>query len=212
MPKLKLVKFDEEKHLPKTVEEKLNDDFFILLTAYIGETNGLAVNRLNLQKTIFLTKLVLYEKGIKFFNTSFYKYLYGPYQKRVFFSTQRLAGYSLIEKEDKTGNDIVLTNEGINFLIFTLGKLSEDPNFKEYRDITKSFLQEFSGKNARKSIDITHSMKVQIDGETKTVNDLADTEDLYLEPVERVNYKSEIVAPEDAIINLVNYREYALHP
>ncbi len=212
LPKLRLVKFDEDKHLPKTVEEKLSDDFFVLLTAYIGESGGLEVNRLNLQKTIFLTKIVLHEKGIKFFNTSFYKYLYGPYQKRVHFSTQRLVNYSLIEEEEKTGNNIVLTNEGINFLIFTLEKLSANPAFKEYQDIARGFLKEYSGKKAYKSIDLTHSMKVQIDGGIKTIEELADSEDFYLEPANTVKYKTEIVAPGEAVTNLLNYREYALHP
>lgn len=210
LPKLKLVKFDESKHLPKTAEEKLNDDFFILLTSFIGENNGLQVNRLNLQKTIFLTKLALYQKGIKFFNTDFYKYQFGPFQKRIHFSTQRLAKYSLIEKEDDAGANIKLTNEGINFLLFTLEKLPQDAAFKEYLETTKNYLQEYSGDKAGKSIDLTHSMEVETDRGVKKVEDLASSEEYYLEPATEVKYKETIAAPPEAITNLANYREYSL--
>lgn len=208
LPKLKLVKFDKSKHLPKTAEEKLNDDFFILLTAYVGETSGLKVNRLNLQKTIFLTKLALHEKGIRFFNTSFYKYMWGPFQKRVHFSAQRLSSYSLIEKGP--GEDIKLTSEGINFLLFTLEKLTDNKAFKEYLETTKRFLEEYSGDKAGRSIDLTHTMKVETDKGTKTVDDLAASEDYYLEPATEVEYKETIAAPPEAITNLANYREYSL--
>ena len=210
LPPLKLVRFDEKKHLPKTAEEKLNDDFFILLTAYIGERSGLKVNRLNLQKTIFLTKLALHEKGVKFFNTSFYKYLYGPYQKRVHFSTQRLSNYSLIEKEEEVGDGIKLTNEGVNFINFALGKILDNEALKEYIETTREFLEEYSGDKAGKSIDSTHKMAVKAGGETTTVDDLTTSEDYYLEPATSVTYKATLVAPQEAITNLANYREYSL--
>lgn len=210
LPKLKLVRFDENKHLPKTAEEKLSDDFFILLTAYIGENSGLKVNRLNLQKTLFLTKLALHEKGIKFFNTGFYRYSWGPYQKRVHFSTQRLSSYSLIEKEENAGEDIKLTNEGVNFLLFTLEKLPNSDAFKEFVETTKAFLEEYSGTKAGRSIDLTHAMKVETGQATKTVEDLASSEDYYLEPATEVKYTATITAPQEAITNLANYREYSL--
>ncbi len=210
LPKLKLVKFNENKHLPKTAEEKLSDDFFILLTAFIGENNGLQVNRLNLQKAIFLTKLVLHQKGIKFFNTNFYKYTFGPFQKRIHYSAQRLAKYSLIEKEDDAGDNIKLTNEGVNFLLFTLEKLPQDEAFKEYLDITRKFLQEYSGNKAGKSIDLTHSMEVQTEKGVIKVDDLASSEEYYLEPDTQVKYTATIMAPQEAIGNLANYRAYSL--
>ena len=210
LPPLKLVRFDEDRHLPKTAEEKLNDDFFILLTAYIGERSGLKVNRLNLQKTIFLTKLALHEKGIKFFNTSFYKYIYGPYQKRVHFSTQRLSNYSLIEKEEKAGDDIKLTNEGVNFLNFALEKLPNNEAFKNFIEITRAFLEEYSGDKAGKLIDLTHEMEVKTDEDTKRMDSLTTNEDYYLEPATDVTYTAAIMAPQEAITNLANYREYSL--
>ena len=210
LPALKLVRFNEDRHLPKTAEEKLNDDFFILLTAYIGERSGLKVNRLNLQKTIFLTKLALHEKGIKFFNTSFCRHLYGPYQKRVHFSTQRLTKYSLIEKEEIVGNDIVLTNEGVNFLNFVLEKLPENEAFKSYFETTKGFLEEYSGDRAGRSIDQTHKMKVRTSKGIRRVEDLTTDENYYLEPEIDVSYKASVEAPQEAIANLANYREYSL--
>lgn len=210
LPPLKLVRFDEKKHLPKTAEEKLSDDFFILLTSYIGERSGLQVNRLNLQKTIFLTKLVLHEKGIKFFNTSFYRYLYGPYQKRVHFSTQRLVNYSLIENEERAGDNIKLTSEGINFLTFALEKLPNNDVFREYVETTNMFLEKYSGGKAGKSIDLTHKMAVKTNKGIKTIDDLATSEEYYLEPATDTKYTATIQAPREAITNLANYREYSL--
>lgn len=210
LPKIKRVKFDEAKHLPKNLEEKINDEFFILLTTFLGERQGLKVNRLNLQKTLFLTKILLHQEGIKFFNTGFYKYLHGPYQKKLHFATQRLASYTLIEKEDIAGNNIILTNKGINFLLFALQKMKKDEAFRKYTETALICLSKFSGDKAGKSIDFTHSLRVKVGNQTKTIHKLEDSENYYLEPSEKTKVKKIIKAPSEAIANLINFRAYSV--
>lgn len=210
LPKLKLVKFNEVKHLPKDLEGKINDEFFILLTTFLGERRGLEVNRLNLQKTLFLTKIVLRKEGIQFFNTGFYKHLYGPYQKRLHFTTQSLSSYNLIEKEAVTGKNIVLTNKGINFLLFALQKMNKDEAFEKYTETALTCLSKFSGDKAGKAIDFTHSLQVKVGDQTKTIHEIKDSEDYYLEPLEETKVKKIIKAPSEAIANLINFRAYSI--
>lgn len=210
LPKLKLVKFDEAKHLPENLEEKISDEFFILLTTFLGERRGLKVNRLNLQKTLFLTKILLHQEGIKFFNTGFYKYLHGPYQKRLHFTTQSLSSYALIEKESVVGNNIVLTNKGINFLLFALQKMDKDKAFRKYTETALACLSKFSGDKAGKAIDFTHSLRVKVGDQIKTIHEIEDSEDYYLEPTEKTKVKKIIKVPSEAIANLINFRAYSI--
>lgn len=210
LPIFKLVKFDKKKHFPKTIEEKLSDDFFILLTTFIGESHELRVNRLNLQKTLFLTKGLLYQEGIHFFNTGFYKFLYGPFQKKIFYSTQRLSTYSLLKKECETESDIRLSANGVNFLLFTLKKLKRDGALKKYKETVLDYLSEFSGNKAGKAIDLTHSIKVKVGGKIKALHEIEDNEDYYLEPLKKIKTKKTLSAPPEAIANLVNFRAYSI--
>ena len=109
-PKMKLVDYDQNIHMPRHIAEKLNDLFFILLVLKKGEEKNLSTTIGVLIKTLFKTKI---DSEFKFFNTGFYLYNQGPFNTDFYTYVDELSSTGIVQKDNY---NLSLTTKGLTLI------------------------------------------------------------------------------------------------
>lgn len=155
-PKLKLVNFDYNKHLPQTSAEKTNDLFYLIAALFIANSEDKVITKLELFKALFKSTQTLAEKDIAFLNTYFFINTYGPFNNIFYKYLEELEQAELLTIEGKT---IDLTAKGLRVASDLLSSLSEAKDIQPVLQVLKKNVELYAEDGAR-AINETHSLKV----------------------------------------------------
>ncbi len=153
-PQIKLVDFDSNIHIPRHLADKLNDLFFILLVLKKGEEKNIATTIGVLIKTLFNTKI---NSEIKFFNTGFYLYNHGPFNKDFYGYIDELSSVGIVQKDN---HNLSLTTKGL-ILIQPIVEELKNLNDQTYENIQKLVEENLENcKDFFKTVDTLHETEI----------------------------------------------------
>jgi len=179
IPKLRLVDYDPKKHEPQNIHDRLNDLFFMLSILNKAEQLNETITHGELIKTLFITKIEISEnKKINFFNTGFYPYNHGPFNRSFYTYLQELEESGLVQKN---GNDYSLTTKGLDETQILVDEAMTNSNYKILDKQIEENLLEVTKSGFGKIVHELHESRVIIndDGKSVKMGDIIKNKDDY---------------------------------
>lgn len=152
--KMKLVDFDQNVHMPRHIADKLNDLFFILLVLKKGEEKNIPTTTGVLIKTLFKTKI---DSEVKFFNTGFYLYNKGPFNKCFYTYIDELSSVGIVQKD---GYNLSLTTKGLTLIQPIIEEVSglDDRTYGSIQKLVENNIEDC--KDFDKIVDTLHETEI----------------------------------------------------
>lgn len=199
----KLVRFDYNRHLPKSYTDKSNDVFYILASLYIADSNEVQLTKLTLEKSLYAATQELAKLNKSFLRTHFYINTLGPHNNVFYKYLDELQRAGLINSEPRS---IFITPKGLSVVSDLLNNL--DFTHADIKILFKILDEKIIkyGKDYQRAINETHKQRV-IDttdrNQVKTIQQIIDE----IKPEEKFTKGTQfryIESPDDKKTNIIN--------
>jgi len=176
-----------------TPEERVKNAALFLCLAEQLAQDGVIGDRLKVQKCTFLVTLDQFEKRLKGFNLTFFRYKMGPLSRQVYDIVDMLKAAGLV---DSRGTRYYLTEQGLSFALQFCAELWADPQNKPFHEQFVAVGNQFGTMSSSGVKDYVYSLTVTpIGGQEQAIRDMPEGLDItqVLDPDEATR---EIVIPQ----------------